>query len=151
MDSVRNFCSNYARSPEIREFLRGRNTVIYPEAWMGAVDAMNKIQHWTDVCASLSGLNDFGEQIILSIGHYRWDTEKEADEAKARWKLSSRRFKHISSHTGMFVALTLPLLNTVLTRGSEKITSPSFGGKARNKQYSYGEDLHCKNRSVEKN
>jgi len=38
--------------PEMREFLRGRHMVPYQETWMGAVDAMKKLQGWSDTTIS---------------------------------------------------------------------------------------------------
>lgn len=59
--------------PEMREFLRGRHMVPYSEPWMGAADAMKKLQGWTDIGVShFRDLGVFGEQIILSIRYGDW-------------------------------------------------------------------------------
>ncbi|HET9012268.1 MAG TPA: hypothetical protein VFN38_10675, partial [Gemmatimonadaceae bacterium] len=61
--------------PEARDFLRGRRMVPYTENWMGAVDAMKRLQRWTDVSVShFSDLAIFGERILLSIRHVGWAT-----------------------------------------------------------------------------
>ena len=39
--------------PEMREFLRGRVMVPYPERWMDSVDTMKTLQGWTDVPRAL--------------------------------------------------------------------------------------------------
>ena len=54
--------------PEFREFLPTRIMVAYPEAWMDRVDAMKKVQGWTDTSVlNFRNLGVFGEQILLSI------------------------------------------------------------------------------------
>jgi hypothetical protein len=56
--------------PEFREFLPTRIMVAYPEPWMDRVDAMKKIQGWTDTSVlHFRNLALFGEQLLLSI---RW-------------------------------------------------------------------------------
>jgi hypothetical protein len=59
---------------ETRDFLRGRLMTPYPEAWMGAVDAMKRLQGWSDTnVIHFSDLARFGERLLLSIRHVRWD------------------------------------------------------------------------------
>ncbi|WP_394850259.1 hypothetical protein LZC95_22730 [Pendulispora brunnea] len=59
--------------PEMREFLRGRPMVPYPEPWMDRVDAMKSLQGWTDVSVvHFRDLGIFGEQLLLSIRHGSW-------------------------------------------------------------------------------
>jgi len=61
--------------PEIREFLRGRYSVPYPEDWMGAVDAMKRVQGWGGASSlHFGGLAKFGERLLLSIRHYPWNS-----------------------------------------------------------------------------
>jgi len=58
--------------PEFREFLPTRLMVAHPEPWMDRVDAMKKIQGWTDTSIlHFRNLGMFGEQLLLSI---RWDS-----------------------------------------------------------------------------
>lgn len=62
--------------PEMRDFLRGRTMVPYPEPWMDTVDAMKSLQGWSD--ASVIYFHDlgvFGEQILLSVRHGAWATQ----------------------------------------------------------------------------
>lgn len=59
--------------PEFREFLPTRVMVVYPEPWMDRVDAMKRLQGWTEV--SIRHFHDlavFGEQILLSIRFADW-------------------------------------------------------------------------------
>lgn len=70
--------------PEMREFLRGRYMVPYQEPWMGAVDAMKRLQGWTDTSVShFSNLAVYGERILLSIRWGDWiDRNLTQDNAK---------------------------------------------------------------------
>jgi hypothetical protein len=70
--------------PEIREFIRGRVMVPYREEWMGQVDAMKKLQGWTDV--TITHFNDlarYGEQLLLSIRYDDWSNVADQEFAKA--------------------------------------------------------------------
>ena len=59
--------------PEFREFLPTRIMVAYPEPWMDRVDAMKKLQGWTDTSVlHFRNLAMFGEQILLSIRYGNW-------------------------------------------------------------------------------
>lgn len=59
--------------PEMREFLRGRHMVRYNEPWMGAVDAMKKLQGWSDVSVThFRNLAVYGERILLSLRFADW-------------------------------------------------------------------------------
>lgn len=59
--------------PEFREFLPTRIMVAYPEPWMDRVDAMKRIQGWTDVSTlHFRNLGVFGEQLLLSIRFGAW-------------------------------------------------------------------------------
>jgi hypothetical protein len=64
-----------ARS-EMREFLHGRTMVALPEAWMAPVDAMNKLQGWSDTSVlHFRDLAVFGEQLLLGIRFGAWTKE----------------------------------------------------------------------------
>ena len=71
--------------PEFREFLPTRVMVAYPEPWMDRVDAMKKLQGWTDtsVCTSATS-RVFGEQILLSIRYGDWSNVTDREQA-ANW------------------------------------------------------------------
>lgn len=73
---------------ETRDFLRGRLMVPYPEPWMGAVDAMKRLQGWSDTnVLHFHELAKFGERILLSVRHVTWD--RIADPVAAQdWALS---------------------------------------------------------------
>jgi hypothetical protein len=59
--------------PEFREFLPTRVMVAYPEPWMDRVDAMKRIQNWTDTSVvHFRSLAVFGEQLLLSIRYGAW-------------------------------------------------------------------------------
>ncbi len=71
--------------PEFREFLPTRIMVAYPEPWMDRVDAMKKLQGWTDVSVrEFNTLGMFGEQILLSIRFGAWSTVHDPVQA-ANW------------------------------------------------------------------
>jgi hypothetical protein len=59
--------------PEFREFLPTRIMVAYPEPWMDRVDAMKKLQGWSDTSVlHFRNLAMFGEQVLLSIRYGAW-------------------------------------------------------------------------------
>jgi len=71
--------------PEFREFLPTRESIAYPEEWMGTVDAMKSVQGWTST--SVMFFNDmarFGEQLLLSIRYDHWSEVVDRNEA-ANW------------------------------------------------------------------
>jgi hypothetical protein len=71
--------------PEFREFLPTRIMVAYPEPWMDRVDAMKKLQGWTDTSIlHFRNLAIFGEQIILSIRYGSWSEVNNPAQA-ANW------------------------------------------------------------------
>ncbi|SFD98569.1 hypothetical protein [Nitrosomonas sp. Nm166] len=68
--------------PEFREFLPTRIMVAYPEPWMDRVDAMKKLQGWTDTSVvQFRNLAMFGEQLFLSIRWGHWSDEFEPVKA----------------------------------------------------------------------
>ena len=68
--------------PEFREFLPTRIMVAYPEPWMDRVDAMKKLQGWTDTSVlHFRNLGVFGEQVLLSIRYGAWSTVNEPVQA----------------------------------------------------------------------
>jgi hypothetical protein len=84
--------------PEMREFLPTRTMVVEPEQWMGSVEAMNKLQGWSDT--SLLHFRDlavFGEQLLLGIRFGSWTTVNEPEQAAnwARyWRSEVQRYTH---------------------------------------------------------
>jgi hypothetical protein len=67
---------------EFREFLPTRVMVAYPEPWMDRVDAMKKLQNWTDTSIMhFHNLAVFGEQILLSIRYGAWSVVFEHTQA----------------------------------------------------------------------
>jgi hypothetical protein len=71
--------------PEMREFLPSRLMVAYPEPWMGPVDAMKRMQGWTDTSVMhFRDLGVFGERILLGIRFGNWNSVIDRNEA-ANW------------------------------------------------------------------
>ena len=74
--------------PEFREFLPTRIMVAYPEPWMDRVEAMKKVQGWTDISVThFHDLAVFGEQILLGIRFGAW-----SDVDKPTWGANWARF-----------------------------------------------------------
>lgn len=70
--------------PEMREFLRGRPMVPYPEDWMDRVDHMKTLQNWTDVSVvHFHDLAEFGEHLLLSIRWGSWSRQIDSAVAVA--------------------------------------------------------------------
>lgn len=71
--------------PEFREFLPTRIMVAYPEPWMDRVDAMKKLQGWTDTSIlHFRNMAIFGEQILLSVRYGSWSEVNNPVQA-ANW------------------------------------------------------------------
>ncbi len=71
--------------PEMREFLPTRVMVAYQEGWMDRVDAMKKLQGWTETSVyHFRDLGVFGEQILLSIRFGAWSKAFNAEQG-ANW------------------------------------------------------------------
>lgn len=71
--------------PEMREFLPTRIMVAYEEPWMDRVDAMKRVQGWSDTSVyHFRNLGVFGEQILLSVRFGAWSTAFDADQG-ANW------------------------------------------------------------------
>jgi hypothetical protein len=69
--------------PEFAEFLPSRAMVSYPEPWMDRVDAMKKLQGWSDVSVlHFRDLAIFGERLLLTIRHGSWVDVSDPDRAK---------------------------------------------------------------------
>jgi hypothetical protein len=68
--------------PEFRDFLPTRMMVAYPEPWMDRVDAMKKLQGWTDTSViHFRSLAMFGEQLLLSVRFGAWSDVYEPSQA----------------------------------------------------------------------
>ncbi len=84
--------------PEFREFLPTRIMVVYPEPWMDRVDAMKKLQGWSDTSVlHFRDLGVFGEQILLSIRFGAWSDKTDPAQAKnwARyWRAEIQGYIH---------------------------------------------------------
>lgn len=84
--------------PETKAFLRGRYMVPYQEPWMGAVDAMKRLQGWgDDTVTHFHELGVHGEQILLSIRLGDWIEVNDQEQARnwARyWRPEIQRYIH---------------------------------------------------------
>jgi hypothetical protein len=84
--------------PEFREFLPTRIMVDYPEPWMDRVDAMKKLQGWSDTSVlHFRNLAIFGEQILLSIRYAPWSDVNEPHQGSnwARyWRAEIQGYMH---------------------------------------------------------
>ena len=71
--------------PEMLEFLPTRVMVPNVEAWMGPVDAMKRLQGWTDTPVThFRDLGVFGERLLLSIRFGNWNAIIDRESA-ANW------------------------------------------------------------------
>lgn len=71
--------------PEFREVLPRRIMVAYPEPWMDSVDAMKRLQGWTDTSVlHFRHLGVYGERVLLSIRFGDWSNTNQPDRA-ALW------------------------------------------------------------------
>jgi hypothetical protein len=72
-------------SGEMREFLPMRTMVAYPEPWIASVDAMNKLQGWSNTSVvHYRDLSVFGEQLLLGIRFGAWSVVNDPNQA-ANW------------------------------------------------------------------
>lgn len=114
--------------PEMREFLRGRYMVAYPERWMGAVDSMKRLQGWTDTSViHFRDLARFGERILLSIRYGNWSATSDQNDAKAwlrYWKEEIQGYVH-AYHAATGVNLSDDVVE-VRNRADIRYLQPSF-------------------------
>jgi hypothetical protein len=69
--------------PEFAEFLPTRAMVAYPEPWMDRVDAMKRLQGWSDVnVLHFRDLGVFGEKLLLTVRYGSWVDVNDPDQAK---------------------------------------------------------------------
>jgi hypothetical protein len=69
--------------PEFADFLPTRAMVAYPEPWMDRVDAMKRVQGWSDVnVLHFRDLAVFGEQLLLTVRYGSWVDVNDPDQAK---------------------------------------------------------------------
>ncbi|MCS6290661.1 MAG: hypothetical protein H8K10_17020 [Nitrospira sp.] len=110
--------------PEFLQFLPTRTMVAYPEPWMDRVDAMKKLQGWTDInVLHFRNLAMFGEQVLLSIRYGAWaDTydPKQAAGWARFWRAEVQGYVHayravtgvdLSTDVAGKVDITLPAVH----------------------------------------
>jgi len=110
--------------PEFREFLPTRIMVAYPEPWMDRVDAMKKLQGWTDVSVlHFRNLGVFGEQILLSVRFGAW-SEVNNPAQGANWARYWR--PEIQGYTHAYRAVTgVDITDTSETMARLRYVMPS--------------------------
>ncbi|MBK9386376.1 MAG: hypothetical protein IPN34_16310 [Planctomycetes bacterium] len=112
--------------PEMREFLRGRSMVPYPQEWMSSVDTMRRLQGWGDTSVvHFHNLAVYGEQILLSVRYGSWASANDPATAVAWarfWRPEIQAYIHdYSAVTGIDLAAS-----SVSTRGAgERDVLPS--------------------------
>jgi hypothetical protein len=112
--------------PEFREFLPTRIMVAYPEPWMDRVDAMKKLQGWTD--ASIREFHElavFGEKILLSIRYGAWgevDDPVQAANWARFWRAEIQGYTH--SYRGV-TGVDLTAEVTDVRQATERSRQPS--------------------------
>lgn len=136
--------------PEMREFLRGRYMVPYREPWMGGVDAMKKLQGWTDTTSThFRDLAVFGEQIVLSVRYGNW-VEIYDQEAARNWARYWR--PEIQSYLHSYLAVTgVDLTNDIVhtSQAEERYLQPSVHLKNRLAEQQTGRSLPGRRTTVE--
>lgn len=117
--------------PEMRDFLRGRTMVPYPESWMDRVDAMKALQGWNDASViNYADLAAYGEQIILSVRYGNWSTTADPNQAAnwARaWRPAIQRYTHALR---IVSAIDLSVGDVAEVRvGSERVAQGMVAGR----------------------
>lgn len=108
--------------PEMQEFLRGRYMVPYQEEWMGAVDAMKRMQGWTDTSVShFYNLAVYGERILLSVRYGNWiaidNTHEQAKNWARYWRPELQGYLHAyNTATGVDLAVDVTNSQDVAVR-----------------------------------
>jgi len=84
--------------PDMEQFLRTRAMVKYPEPWMGPLDAMNRLQGWTDGSSiQYYYLATCGERLLLSIRHNNWIGVQNPEDARdwlQSWSQDIQQYIH---------------------------------------------------------
>jgi hypothetical protein len=103
--------------PEFREFLPTRIMVAYPEPWMDRVDAMKKLQGWTDTSVRhFRDLGVTGEKILLSIRFGNWSDITNQNQA-ANWAIFWR--EEIQWYINSYEAVTGVDLTSQITEAQQ--------------------------------
>lgn len=116
--------------PELKDFLATRTMVAYPEPWMDRVEAMNRLQGWSDTSVvHFRDLAVFGEQLLLGIRFGAWATVIEPEQA-ANWARYWRA--EVQGYTHAYRAVTGMDLTT---RRTDTSTLSSTHSRRRNGAY----------------
>jgi hypothetical protein len=115
--------------PELKDFLATRTMVAYPEPWMDRVEAMNKLQNWSETSVvHFRDLAVFGEQLLLGIRFGAWATVIEPEQA-ANWARYWRA--EVQGYIHAYRAVT----GTDLTRRTDSSVLASTHLRRRNGAY----------------
>jgi hypothetical protein len=112
--------------PEVKDFLGGRTSVPYAEAWMPHMDSLRQLMGWND--ASIRHYRDlatFGEQLLLSVRYLPWSLEHDSTLA-AGWLTFWR--PEIQGYVHAYRAVTgvdLSVVDQPVRAGSAWATQPS--------------------------
>jgi hypothetical protein len=112
--------------PEVREFLRGRPGVPYPENWMPQMETLRTMMGWNDTSIRhYRDLATFGEQLLLSVRYLPWSTINDSTIAAGWltfWRPEVQAYLHsYRSVTGV----DLGLLDMPVTQGGQLTAQPS--------------------------
>jgi hypothetical protein len=83
---------------EMRDYLGGRPSVVYPEGWMGHMDSLRQLYNWTD--GSIRHYRDlavFGERLLLSVRWTDWTSVTNSDVATSWltfWRAEIQSYVH---------------------------------------------------------
>jgi hypothetical protein len=104
---------------EVYDFLPTRSMVAYTETWIAPLEAMNKLQGWSDVSVThFRDLSVFGEQLLLGIRFGAWSRENDPARA-ANWVRYWR--PELQAYTHAYRAVT----GVDLTRRADR-SSPAY-------------------------
>jgi hypothetical protein len=83
---------------EMRDYLGGRPSVVYPEGWMGHMDSLRQLYNWSD--GSIRHYRDlavFGERLLLSVRWADWTSETQSSAATSWltfWRAEIQSYVH---------------------------------------------------------
>jgi hypothetical protein len=115
---------------ELGDFLPSRVAVAYAEDWMPKVDAMKRVQGWSDTSVRFfHDLGHFGEQIMLSIRFGNWsevfDREQAGNWARF-WRQEVQWYIHAyEAVTGVDLSADTADVRQA-QRAPERFTQPAF-------------------------
>jgi hypothetical protein len=116
---------------EMQTFLPARTMVAQPEAWISSVEAMNRLQGWSDIpVLHFRDLAVFGEQLLLGIRFGNWTGVIEPAQA-ANWARYWR--PEVQSYVHAYRAVT----GVDVTQRSGRSPGPAYHPRQRSRTGSY--------------